>query len=462
MGKQSAPPQQLAEEVAAALGPDQQSANRFVVSTHTMALAHQLDGWLDTGREPGEELRSRLAGVDSVALPRRLLRRDRPSLHWAKKIPALLDAVREGDDEAERRHVETLIRNELRGDVDSSDHGDSGTRLETYYALLMLDGDRMGRILSGDANAIPYRKSFHPQVRDGFDRRSEGNAAVRQYGEQGRAISPNRHLAVSGALNDFALHIVPEVVEREHLGRIIYAGGDDVLAILPAADLLPAMQRLRNAYSGDAHENQGTDWQSARRGGRLVCNDGFALLNNRLMRMMAGATASCGAVIAHYQTPLAAVLRELRAAEQRAKNEGDRDAFSITVLKRSGGDLRLTAKWGEPIDLLAKLRGFLAEFAVSRRAVYHSLLWLRDLPEDTKPDMLGSLLSYQLTRQTGSKTVLDDHDVPGLAKCLVELATRQEQPRPWLTSFFSMAEFLAREARMPNPSATANPPATEE
>ena len=34
-----------------------------------------------------------------------------------------------------------------------------------------------------------------------------------QYGRQTRAVSPNRHLAISAALNDFALHAVPEVVE---------------------------------------------------------------------------------------------------------------------------------------------------------------------------------------------------------------------------------------------------------
>jgi CRISPR-associated protein Cmr2 len=49
---------------------------------------------------------------------------------------------------------------------------------------------------------------------------------------------------------------VPHVVEEEYLGRLIYAGGDDVLAMLPVADLLPAMQRLRLAYAGHdpAHE----------------------------------------------------------------------------------------------------------------------------------------------------------------------------------------------------------------
>ena len=104
------------------------------------------------------------------------------------------------------------------------------------------------------------------------------------------------------------------------------------------------------------------------------------MLNGRLMRMMGErATASCGAVIAHHQAPLSAVIRELHAAEQYTKNEGGRNAFFIIVINRSGGVLRLTAKWGEKGErseaagLLQELRRFLAHNDVSRRAAYHTL-----------------------------------------------------------------------------------------
>ena len=82
-------------------------------------------------------------------------------------------------------------------------------------------------------------------VRSEFNQRAARNQLLDQYAKQSRAVSPNRHLVISAALNDFALHAVPAVIEREHAGRVIYAGGDDVLAMLPVADLIPAMQRLR-------------------------------------------------------------------------------------------------------------------------------------------------------------------------------------------------------------------------
>ncbi|MFT7931933.1 hypothetical protein ACMYLP_23145, partial [Salmonella enterica subsp. enterica serovar Enteritidis] len=51
-----------------------------------------------------------------------------------------------------------------------------------------------------------------------------------------------------------------------------------------------------------------------------------------------------------------AVTRELQAAEKRAKEEGGRDAFSLTVVKRAGGALSFTAKWGEHLELLLRFR----------------------------------------------------------------------------------------------------------
>jgi CRISPR-associated protein Cmr2 len=438
-------PTLFAEEVGKALAAgergEQKTIGRFVVSTHTMALAHQLDQWLEKGGLTAGGLNTDKA--EPVALPRRLMRHQRANpkaLEDAKRIPGLLEAARDSDDESAYDHALRHVRQAL--DVD---------KLETYYALLMLDGDKMGAILSGDEKtAIPYRASFHPKVQKGFDERAAKQPLIKKYGDQKRPISPNRHLAISGALNDFSQTVVRHVVEEEHLGRVIYAGGDDVLAMLPVADLLSTMQRLRHAYSGIDPEHEGGIWHG------LTLQKGFAALKRgqqlQVMRMMGQhATASCGAVIAHHQTPLGAVLRELRAAEKRAKASkeqggGGRDAFSITVIKRSGGALYLTENWGKPVSLLNDLIAFLGDEATSRRAVYHSLEWLHDLPDPKgKPEMLESLLAYQLARQSGG----DAKDrAPALAQRLAALTAAQ--PRDglnWLQNFLTVAEFLARETR---------------
>jgi CRISPR-associated protein Cmr2 len=217
------------------------------------------------------------------------------------------------------------------------------------------------------------------------------------------------------------------------------------------------MRRLRSAYSGHDPMDLGMDWQAVRRAPRLVCKDGYAFLRGRLLRMMGTkATASCGAVIAHHQAPLSMVLRELREAEKSAKRyrrpgrDGrmiDRDAFHLTVIKRSGGTLHLSGEWGEPLDALVLLRDFLADPAVSRRAVYNSLVWLKDLPLDASADMLGSLLAYQLKRQTAGIKAWETHKGLELCNRLAALACREGNRLDWLCRFMGVSEFLAREAR---------------
>ncbi len=445
-------PTLFAEKVAKAARPEQDRADRFVVSTHTMAMAgnlQRLHKALQSQPNKRGSLETIVERDRAPALPRSLVHLQRS---LAARVPAALGRLRDSDDsEKDLQRLEQIIKDLL------------GHKPEAYYALVLLDGDNMGRILSGDEHfAISYRDSFHPAVQIGFDEHARNNLQIGEYGDRKRAMSPNRHLAISAALNDFALRVVPEIVEVEHRGRVIYAGGDDVMAMLPVADLLSVMRRLRHAYSGTALEGQQTTWRDARQGRKLVCKDGFAYLPGRayrpgrLMRLMGGATASCGAVIVHYQTPLVAAMRELRAAEQCAKNEGDRNAFSLTVLKRSGGALELTAKWDDAIELLENLCKFLAEPDVSRRAVHHSLVWLRDLPRDAETEMTGTLLGHQFARQTANNEILSRHDVPGLARRLAELAATCKQPGQWLETFLSTADFLAREVRRPIANAPAD------
>jgi len=340
-------------------------------------------------------------------------------------------------------------------------------QIENYYGLLQMDGDRMGKILSGDcSHAITYEQSFHPRIRKEFEAVAASASKIGKYLKQSRAMSPNRHSAISSALSNFALQVVRRVVEDEFLGRVLYAGGDDVLAMLPAADLLRAMQRLRYAYSGEESLNElKLDWREKVKRGSLYCKNGFAIHNGQLMRLMGGATASCGAVVAHYQTPLNVVLQEVREAERRAKKLG-RNRFSLTVMKRSGGSLSITHKWGPPdrdgpLELLLRLRRFLSEPAVSRRAVYHIRVWLRDLRSTATKEILSSMIEYQFRRQTSGKNIEEKHNLHGLASDLVQLAIDFDRESgksihgtnltsgrvQQIGALLSVAEFLAREVR---------------
>lgn len=425
-----------------------QRVPRFVVSTHTMALATSLARAVRDGKDVPRTLAEKVeeSRPDWVALPRKLARtlRDHPDGDLLRGIPGWLDAAKESGEEADLRAADALMQRFL------------GHKPEAYYGLLLMDGDRMGAWLAADPQVVEkrQRQSFHPQIRAGLDGFSV-DAAVRGYADSPRAANPAFHMAISEALNHFALSLAPAVVEEQFHGRVLYAGGDDLMAMVPVIDLLPAMASLRAVYSGiepAAVGLDGADLTDIRRQG-----NGFVQYRGRLMRVMGErATASCGAVIAHHQAPLSAVLRQLRATERRAKEEGGRDAFSITVVKRSGGALCLAAKWGDALRALVTVQEFLAEPRVSRRAVYNTTEWLRDLPEpEGDGEMVARMLAYQFGRQAGGKTVSDHFKLPDLARRLVQSAVSQArhgERLAWLENFLSVAEFLARETRRPEGS----------
>ncbi|MDT8410437.1 MAG: type III-B CRISPR-associated protein Cas10/Cmr2, partial [Wenzhouxiangellaceae bacterium] len=335
------------------------NVDRFVVSTHTMALATSMIGFIQRGGTVPEAIRNKVSDAPRTALPARLAselpgRSDADALF---RLPGWLEHLDDRDREDERARAGKELE-----DVFGHDP-------EAYYALLLMDGDEMGRWMSAAREkTLTHRSSFHPQIRATLEQFKADPAFVK-YADEPRAPNPARHMAISDALNNFAIRLAPAVVER-HYGRVLYAGGDDLMAMLPLYELLPAMAGLRAAFSGTTYpsRSEAADDEGFQRQG-----NGFVVHGKQLLRTMGDqASASCGVVVAHHKAPLGAVLRELRRAEKRAKTEGGRDAFSLTVVKRSGGALGLTAKFGRALARLIQLRDFLAEPGVSRRAVYNT------------------------------------------------------------------------------------------
>ena len=426
-------PNLYCEEVAHALGDE--APRRFVVSTHTMALATSLKHWLKNEERPqlSECWQSQLESLANdrgrgLALPRKLAKHlhddNAVTRAMLRGLPLFLEARKEeshSDDSQERERAEKLSE-----DLGAELRDILGRKPEAYYALILMDGDRMGAWLSGlgkdgESYRLPFEKTWHPRIRETLGQRyPEGDLA--DYRRAKRPVSPGRHIAVSTALNGFALHIVRHIVEEIGTGKLIYAGGDDVLAMLSVDDLLAVMLLLRLAYSGifptgQSHGNKARELIKLPFGNFDLCR-GHAQLHGRLYRMMGDlATASVGAVVAHHQAPLGLVLRQLRAAEQRAKKDGGRDAFAVSLLKRSGGAVHLTCPWltrnpGEPANWrqameqknleetpmgqLIRLREQFAKDTFSRRAAYITRGWLTDTPESGLSTMLG----YQFRQQS--------------------------------------------------------------
>lgn len=168
-----------------------------------------------------------------------------------------------------------------------------GTGVSKYFAIITFDGDEMGKWLSG---------------------------------AKGNPINPEEHKRISNSLRKFSTrriegehqekesaHNVYEIVEETHLGKVVYSGGDDVLAFVPLEDCLEVAVQMRQEFQ-------------------------------RWMGYEA-ATGSMGIAIAHHQMNLQQVLQEARRAEHVAKETLGRDSVVFGLLKRSGEHSTAGAKW---------------------------------------------------------------------------------------------------------------------
>ncbi len=439
-------PTLFADEVTGLTGGDQ--ASRFVVSTHTMALVGDLAG--KKGGDVSDDLKQLAAetGAERVALPAKLAGTLKEKTKDFALIPGLLDAARD-QEEKDRWRIEKAVAEWLGGSP------------EAYYGFILFDGDSMGAWLQGneDFTQLRFEQCWHEQVLRHLRAESETEEALRGYLKEQRPVSPARHAAISAALNGFALHLARFAVEEAHHGKLLYAGGDDVMAMVPVSELLACMRLLRLLYAG--HRPEGVVSPE----GVSDVDSGFVRHRGRLLRVMGEkATASAGAVVAHHMTPLGRVLKSLREAERQAKQTGGRDAFSIRVLKRAGGEVQATARWfrasprdaddvpelpEHPSMLLEELARALGGTNLSRRAAYHVQSQLRALPTraqlgDGFDAMLEATLARQFRQQGGSEWEQK------LARRVAKLgcAVAKGNEAEWLEGFIAVAEFLGREGRM--------------
>lgn len=271
-----------------------------------------------------------------------------------------------------------------------------------YWALLTMDGDSMGAFLRCCADAGLPMKS------------------------------------VSKAINDFARG-VPAIVSM-HNGRTIYAGGDDVLAMLPLRDALGAAEELRLAFA-DAF---------------LSWSESETLLAPQKARLGLLPTLSGAIVYAHHQAPLGAVLKAgHQLLKIRAKGMPDKNAVALQKLQRSGGGFACSAKWTTPdggfAALMMKLIDHLEHDRLSTQSLYElqQEAWLFGPASGIEPEDMKKLLAYKLQRSrhrpAGEGGVSDEEtatDVLGLCAMDKTPSQRQLAYEPLL-----MAAFLNGEGR---------------
>lgn len=261
-----------------------------------------------------------------------------------------------------------------------------------YYAILMMDGDRIGKMLFGET--LPNFGDFlHPVFKAKMMEWERGEDLVNTR----RVLSPSIHIAISRAMKDFS-HKVIEIVERDHEGFLVYSGGDDVLALFPPDRVLSAAKNLQEFFKRDFYEIE---------------------VNGRKRKVMGlgkYASMSAGIVFAHYKYPLYDVIERVRDAEKRAKNDYGRNAFCMTFIKRSGELLSAGGKWNFVDDFIPVVEAILND-KISHSFVYDFLEIIKIL----EGDMLRAEVKRLLKRRKTEKATNEEiNELCGRIICLIE------------------------------------------
>jgi CRISPR-associated protein Cmr2 len=150
----------------------------------------------------------------------------------------------------------------------------------------------------------------------------------------------------ASALGEFGIETAVRVVQEEHPGVLVYAGGDELLAFLPVDHVLCVMTKLRYLFSGD-DLGQLLGWMSF--GSSTTCS----------ANGLSGETASIGVAIAHCKHPLRLTIEAAEDALRSAKQAG-RNRACVHLLKRSGAPVEAGWRWlgadddTAPVVLLAR------------------------------------------------------------------------------------------------------------
>ena len=217
-----------------------------------------------------------------------------------------------------------------------------------YAAILKADGDRMGQLLS-------------------------------------RARTAEESRNISRALRRFASSV--QGIVRDHRGHAVYAGGDDVLALLPLERAPDCARSLAGSFS--EHLNG--------------IATGMGLADDECP------TLSVGLGIGYVIEPLGALRALADRAEQHAKGDATqtpRNALAILLKIRSGAELRWRAQWrdAKAFEALSRFTAAYRTGELPTRAAYdlrdtdRRLARLRDVEDEIARGMRNAEVDRMLDR----------------------------------------------------------------
>ncbi len=250
----------------------------------------------------------------------------------------------------------------------------------SYYAILMADGDNMGKWLGRDNSlrGVDLTEGFH----------SKFSRAVSSFAQSVKKQEDNLWLSV------------------------VYAGGDDVLAVMHPSKALGFADYAREEYS------------------KLITNE----LNNLANKP----TMSAGIVVAHEKENLSFVLDAVRRAEKLAKDSG-RNRICVSVIKRSGSPRELVLRW-EELETLNRLIYYFRKNKLSSTLAYALEKELGGL--DCNDEFLPLNLTL-IRRALRRKSTLSREEVNELMKLLENFLSERDDLKDLLNIFY-IARFMSQ------------------
>lgn len=371
-----------------------------------LALASQLERGRDTLGLP--ELRSPLPGLKEAftdaQLPAELAGVD-PSVFFSQVL----------ENPGRFPDVDTL---RLQSGLNALRHESRLGEPAPFYAILLMDGDSLGSQLA-DAN---------------------------------------KQQPISRALNRFT-RSVPALVEK-HQGFLVYAGGDDVMALLPVTSALACATELRGCYAS-------------------CFADEASKADVSLTTSLSGAVLFC-----HIKRPLTGVLQDAHhVLDDIAKEQAGRDALAIRVWQPGGIHLTWAQPWevalapvsggvtaphDAPSLVMATLAAKLREHDDARftnKFLFKVMALAERLPlsvdDEAGRDLLHALVraellhsGLRLSRDSAGSTALNQlvsellHQAQPVIRQADTPASAWQRAASINTDTFKLVRFLAREGRI--------------
>lgn len=224
-----------------------------------------------------------------------------------------------------------------------------------YYAVLLYDGDDMGKWWSG-ANLSDSNRLLEFQQK------------------------------LSSLLSQFS--VKAKNILAKNGGQAVYAGGDDFMGFVNLNHLWENLKQLRTTFKME------------------VSNQIKEFTDKEL-------SFSVGICVAQYKEPLTLVLEEARRAESRAKDfdNGKKDAFSISVIKSSGESHKASLSFGkqfENIERIDDIINVLANNVYSNSFIYNIEREFSRLVNLDKP-----IFDVELMFREELKRLLKHSKIPG-------------------------------------------------